>query len=79
MALDLRVKDQLRYRAAVVITPADVVIPVTNAIWVGTTCNLEVLFVDQETPVVIPNVQGGKEYRFMVTKILAGSGIVALY
>jgi len=79
MALDTRVKDQLRYRAAVAITPADVLIPCTNAIWVGTTCNLQVLFVDQEAPVTIPNVVGGKEYRFMVTKILAGTDIVALY
>jgi hypothetical protein len=79
MSSDLRVKDQLRYRAAVAITPADVVIPCTNAIYVGTTCNLQVLFVDDDAPVTLPNVVGGREYRLMVIKILAGTDIVALY
>lgn len=84
MANDLRVKDQLRYRKAVAITPGDVLIPMTNAIHVGTDCDLQVLFVDDAdgagvgTPVTL-KCKAGQVYRYMVVKILAGTDIVALY
>lgn len=79
MAVDKRQTDIYSARRAVEITPGVAVIECTRKVYVGTTCNLQVRFVDDTLPTTLKNVQGGREYRFRVVQILAGTDIVALY